>query len=161
MLIFFSQNESFFFLISARNSLLKKAAPDKLCAFLCNARGSEFVTIQVAHDGTAITLQQIDVIPSPDFDLIEFDVNPKRIWGLWCNSQGEFNVSSYSIISNGSYNWSSAGLEILPERKIEPGSDPRQAYCSYIFYPGRFQREVIDQALVVSFEFSTGQISFN
>lgn len=122
-----------------------------LCAFLCNAKGSEFVTIQVVNDGLSITLQQINVIPSPEFDLIEFDVNAKRIWGLWCNSQGEFNVSSYSLISNGGYNWSSAGLEILPERKIEPGSDPRQAYCSYIFYPGRFQREVIDRALIVSF----------
>lgn len=122
-----------------------------LCAFLCNAKGSEFVTIQVVNDGLSITLQQINVIPSPEFDLIEFDVNAKRIWGLWCNSQGEFNVSSYSLISNGGYNWSSAGLEILPERKIEPGSDPRQAYCSYIFYPGRFQREVIDRALIVSY----------
>lgn len=121
-----------------------------LCAFLCSARGSEFVTIRVVNDGTSITLQQINVIPSQEFDLIEFDVNHKRIWGLWCNSQGEFNVSSYSLVSNGGYNWTSAGLEILPERKIEAGSDPRQAFCSYIFYPGRFQREVIDRALVVS-----------
>lgn len=102
------------------------------------------------NEGTVITLQQINVIPAPEFDLIEFDVDSKRIWGLWCNSQSEFNVSSYSLVSNGGYNWSSAGLEILPERKIEAGSDPRQAYCSYIFYPGRFQRDVIDRALVVS-----------
>lgn len=121
-----------------------------LCAFLCSAKGSEFVTIRAVSDGTTISLQQINVIPSPEFDLIEFDVNYKRIWGLWCNSQGEYNVSSYSLVSNGGYNWSSAGLEILPERKIEAGSDPRQAYCSYIFYPGRFQREVIDRALIVS-----------
>lgn len=129
--------------------MLRKAAPDMLCAFLCSARGSEFVTIRVVSDGTAILMQQINVIPAPEFDLIEFDVNYKRIWGLWCNSQGEYNVSSYSLLSNGGYNWSSAGLEILPERKIESGSDPRQAYCSYIFYPGRFQREVIDRALIV------------
>lgn len=121
-----------------------------LCAFLSNAKGSEFVTIRIANDGTVFSLQQINVIPSPEFDLIEFDVNHKRIWGLWCNSQGEFNVSSYSLVSNGGYNWSSAGLESLPERKIEAISDPRQAYCSYIFYPGRFQREVIDRALIVS-----------
>lgn len=136
--------------IVARNNLLRKAAPDVLCAFLCSAKGSEFITIRVtSEDGTSISLQQISVIPSPEFDLIEFDVNYKRIWGLWCNSHGEYNVSSYSLVSNG-VTWSSAGLESLPERKIEPGSDPRQAYCSYIFYPGRFQREVIDRALVVS-----------
>ncbi|XP_055326409.1 nuclear pore complex protein Nup160 homolog isoform X2 [Sitodiplosis mosellana] len=133
----------------SRNNLLRKAAPDMLCAFLCSAKGSEFMTIRVVNDGTAISLQQINVIPSPEFDLIEFDVNYKRIWGLWCNSQGEYNVSSYSLVSNGGYNWASAGLEILPERKIESGSDPRQAYCSYIFYPGRFQREVIDRALIM------------
>lgn len=138
-------------IFSARNNLLRKASPDMLCAFLCNANGSEFVTIRVMNDGMSITLQQINVIPAPEFDLIEFDVNSKRIWGLWCNSQSEFNVSSYSLVSSGGYNWSSAGLEILPERKIETGSDPRQAYCSYIFYPGRFQRDVIDRALVVSY----------
>lgn len=61
-------------------------------------------------------------------------------------------MSSFSLISNNATDWISAGLEILPERyvKVEQGIDPRQAFCSYIFYPGRFQREVIDKALIVS-----------
>lgn len=134
----------------ARSNLLRKAASDLLCVFLENAKGSEFVTIRVVNDGTSVSLQHINVIPSPEFDLVEFDVTPKRIWGLWCNSQGEYNVSSYSLDASGGYKWSSAGLECLAERKIEPGSDPRHAFCSYIFYPGRFQRDVIDRALVVS-----------
>lgn len=120
-----------------------------LCAFLCNANGSEFVTVRVNNDQGTFTLQQIDVISAPEFDLIEFDVNAKRIWGLWCSSQREFNVSSYAFVSNGSCDWSTASLDTLQERKIESGTDPRQAYCSYIFYPGRFQREVIDRALKV------------
>lgn len=95
-------------------------------------------------------MQRVNVVPAPEFDLIEFDVNVNRIWGLWCNSQGEFNVSSYALVSNGGCNWSTAGMETLPERKIEPGNDPRLTYCAYIFYPGRFQREVIDRALTVS-----------
>lgn len=121
-----------------------------LCAFLSNTNGSEFITIRIGFDGSAFALQRVNVITAPEFDLIEFDVNENRIWSLWCNSQGDFNVSSYSLISNGGCSWSTAGLEILPERKIEPGTDPRQAYCSYIFHPGRFQRGVIDRALTVS-----------
>lgn len=65
---------------------------------------------------------------------------------------GEFNVSSFSLVSIQTSDWVSAGLEMLPERfiKVEQGMDPRQAYCAYIFYPGRFQRDVIDKALIVS-----------
>lgn len=121
-----------------------------LCAFLCNSNGSEFITIRIVEDGNSFTLQRVDLIPAPEFDLVEFDINDNRIWGLWCNSQGEFNVSSFSLLPNNGSNWVSAGLEALPERKIEQAIDPRQAYCSYIFYPGRFQREVIDRALIVS-----------
>lgn len=126
------------------------ASSDTLCAFLSNPIGSEFVTVNIASEPTTFALQRVNTIPAPQFDLIEFDVNTSRIWGLWCNSHGEFNVSSYSLASDGGFNWSTAGMESLPERKIEPESDPRQAYCSYIFYPGRFQREVIDRALIVS-----------
>lgn len=65
---------------------------------------------------------------------------------------GEYNASSFSLIPNNGSNWVTAGLEILPDRyvKVEEGLDPRQAYCSYIFHPGRFQRAVIDKALIVS-----------
>lgn len=126
------------------------ASPEMLCAFLSSPLGSEFVTVRIVVESNMFALHRINTIPAPQFDLVGFDVNPSRIWGLWCNSHGEFNVSSYSLVSNGSYNWATAGLETLPERKIDEESDPRQAYCSYIFYPGRFQREVIDRALVVS-----------
>lgn len=116
---------------------------------MSNASGSEFVLIRMVHEQGNLALQKVDSIPSPIFDLIEFDVNTRRIWGLWCNSQGEFKVCSYAFESNGECKWSSAGLEALPERKIESGCDPRHTYCSYIFYPGRFQRDVIDRALKV------------
>lgn len=135
---------------SAQHNLLRRAGPNVLCAFLCNASGSEFVTIRIESDGNGFVMHRIDLIPAPEFDLIEFDINEQRIWGLWCNSQGEFNVSSFSLMPNNGSNWVTAGLEALPDRKMEDGTDPRQAYCSYIFYPGRFQRDVIDRALIVS-----------
>lgn len=133
----------------AQNNLLRKASSDILCAYLCNAGGSEFVLVRMVQDQGTVILQKVGVTSAPKFDLVEFDVNVKRIWGLWCNSQGEFNVSSYSFQCNDSCEWSSAGLETLPERKIETGCDPRHSFCSYIFYPGRFQRDVIDRALKV------------
>lgn len=168
---------------SAQTNTLRRASSTMICAFLCLSTGSEFVTIRTEPDGlTGYSLQRIDLIPAPEFDLVEFDVNENRIWGLWCNSQGmtiidvnvcendcneihdffyspsgDFNVSSFSLKPNNGSDWVSAGLEILPERfvKVEEGIDPRQAFCSYIFYPGRFQRDVIDKALIVSFMFST------
>lgn len=89
------------------------------------------------------------------------DIFIEHMWGakltleffLWNLHLGEYNASSFSLIPNNSSSWVSAGLEILPDRyvKVEEGLDPRQAYCSYIFHPGRFQRDVIDKALVVSY----------
>lgn len=134
---------------AAQNNLLRRASPDTLCAFLCNSIGSKFVTFQTIREGVNYSIHRINTIPAPEFDLIEFDVNESRIFGLWCNSQGEFNATGYSLLPNSEANWTSAAMELLPERKIEPETDPRQTYCSYIFYPGRFQREVIDRALVM------------
>lgn len=81
--------------------------------------------------------------------MVEFDINLNRIWGLWCNSQGEYNISSYLLVANAESNWTTAALETLPERKLNNEIDPRQANCSYIFYPGQFQRDVIDRALTM------------
>lgn len=134
----------------AQNNLLRSSSPGALCAFLCNSGSSKFVTIRTIREASGYSLQSVNTIPAPEFDLVEFDVNENRVWGLWCNSQGEYNISSYLLLANSESNWISAALETLPERKMEPETDPRQANCSYIFYPGRFQRDVIDRALVVS-----------
>lgn len=78
-------------------------------------------------------------------------INCSRSFYSCTNFPGEFNVSSFSLMPNNSSDWVTAGLENLPDHdiKVEPGMDPRQAYCTYIFYPGRFQRDVIDKALIV------------
>lgn len=62
-------------------------------------------------------------------------------------------MSSYSLVvgvgSAGS--WVTAALEPLSEGvNLEPGTDPKDTYCTHIFYPGRFQRSVVSKALVVS-----------
>lgn len=112
--------------------------------------GSEFVTIQTQWDGTTnYSMIRVNVKKAPQYDLVDFEVNDHRIWGLWCNPQGEYNICSYSFLS--SSGWISAAMEPPPDRCIvvENGNDPKQTYCSYIFHPGKFQRSVIDQALMV------------
>ncbi|XP_037026302.1 nuclear pore complex protein Nup160 homolog isoform X2 [Bradysia coprophila] len=114
-----------------QSNLLRRSSPTTICAYLCYSMGSEFVTIQT------------------QYDLVDFEVNDNRIWGLWCNPQGEYNICSYSFLS--SSGWVSAAMEPPPDRCIvvENGCDPKQIYCSYIFHPGKFQRSVIDQALMM------------
>lgn len=73
-----------------------------------------------------------------------------RIWALWCNSEGEFDVSSICLEVGGQINWVSVGLEIAPDQiNINSDADPKQEFCSYIFNPGRFQRSTIAKALVM------------
>ncbi|XP_033242988.1 nuclear pore complex protein Nup160 homolog [Drosophila miranda] len=46
---------------------------------------------------------------------------------------------------------------------MQQGIDPREAYCSYIFHPGRFDRTVITKALYmfrrVNLQFDVRQLS--
>lgn len=138
-------------LFPACKCLLKKAAPDMLCAFLCNQESLKFATIRVEHDGMQLTLKEMNYIPAPEFHFIEFDVDPERIYGLYCNSLGEFNVTICLLNPEKGYNWSSR-LEISPVHKIEARTDPEKIYCYHIFGSGLFRTEDIQQALVVSFE---------
>lgn len=94
------------------------------------------------------------MIAAPAYDLVDFEINNSRIWGLWCNSHGEFNVSCnfLNASTNDDTNWISAALEPPPDRfniSLDRGIDPRQEYCSYIFHPGKFQKTVIAKALTV------------
>lgn len=78
-----------FMRITAQTNTLRRASSTLICAFLCASSGSEFVTIRTINDGGNYTMHRLDLVPAPEFDLVEFDVNENRIWGLWCNSQGE------------------------------------------------------------------------
>lgn len=146
--LFHLSNQTFY--SAAQSNALCRSSSTTICAYLCYSMGSEFVTIQTQWDGaTNYSMIRVKVIKAPQYDLVDFEVNDHRIWGLWCNPQGEYNISSYSFAYNGS--WISAAMEPPPDRciVIENGCDPKQIYCSYIFHPGKFQRSVIDQALMV------------
>uniref|UniRef100_A0A1B0CGF9 Putative nuclear pore complex nup160 component n=1 Tax=Lutzomyia longipalpis TaxID=7200 RepID=A0A1B0CGF9_LUTLO len=139
-----------------QNSTLRCGKSNTICAFLSYASGCEFVIINVAPDpigGSNHTLNLVNIILAPSYDLIEYQLTENRIWGFSVNSEGEYKVSSVSLVPGSGVNWISAALQPLPDRftaqQIEITKDPRQAYCSYIFQPGRFQKSVIAKALVM------------
>lgn len=106
-----------------------------------------------SDDETHFQLIRSEVVQAPQFDLVDFEVDDRRVWALWCNAQGEFNISSYSLVAGGGggMNWVNAPLEPASHAgQVEPTTDPKDVYCSHIFYPGKFQRNVIAKALVVS-----------
>jgi len=105
-----------------------------------------------ADDASVINLVQ-NMVPAPQTDLVDFDATSSHIWALWSNAEGDFHVSAAYFASNNAIKWVSAALEPPPDRyclTMEQGVDPRETYCSYIFHPGRFDRNVIAKALYVS-----------
>ncbi|XP_033238827.1 nuclear pore complex protein Nup160 homolog [Drosophila pseudoobscura] len=65
-------------------------------------------------------------VVKPDMDLINFNVTLLHIWALWSNVEGP--PDGYCLT-------------------VQHGIDPREAYCPYIFHPGRFDRTLITKAL--------------
>lgn len=67
------------------------------------------------------SLDRLMMIAAPEYDLVDFEINESRIWGLWCNSHGEFNISSHFLnatLTDGA-NWITAALEPPPDRYSE------------------------------------------
>lgn len=126
------------------------SGPDNsICAFLnFSTGGCEFKTFETFPEPNGhFTLALTSTIPAPQFDLVDYQLVKNRIWALWCNSDGEFDVSTICL-SAGSINWVSVALEMGPDQSdINSNVHARQDYCSYIFSPGRFQAVTIAKAL--------------
>lgn len=137
--------------LSAQQNCLRRQPDGTLCTFLSYSLGAEFVTIRTDWDGESrYQLVRTSVIQAPQYDLVDFEVDERRVWALWCNAQGEFNVSSYSLVPGFGLNWVNAPLETPADAiQHEPTTDPKDVYCAHIFHPGKFQRNVIAKALVV------------
>jgi nuclear pore complex protein Nup160 len=85
-------------------------------------------------------------------DLVDFALGSGQLWAVWRTAQGDAAVSCGRLDSS-SPEWQPAILEQPPERDFvvtDSGTDPRQAYISYIFHPGQFPLTVIAKALGVS-----------
>lgn len=78
------------------------------------------------------------MIAAPEYDLVDFEINESRIWGLWCNSHGEFNISSHFLnatLTDGA-NWITAALEPPPDRysSVNRQFDLNHNFISFVFF---------------------------
>lgn len=155
-----------------QNLLRRSTAPGNgttttLCAFLSHSLGAEFVTIRCgispstreSPDANAgFHMQRVACIPAPPNDLVDFELSGQRLWALWCTAHGDFTVASYALgappaAGAAALCWQNATLEQPFEQPSPIGlahsADPKETYCASIFYPGRFQRDVIAKALLM------------
>ncbi|KAH8276417.1 hypothetical protein KR018_005700 [Drosophila ironensis] len=154
-----------------QSSQLRKISDHDFCVFLCLEGNAQFtcVSIRVDPEGVhGLNIYEHHSIRAPQMDLADFDATATHIWALWCNAEGEYHVSAAYMGNNESFKWVSTALEPPPDRyclTMERGVDPREAYCSYIFHPGRFDRNVIAKALYmfrrVNMQFDVKQLSMS
>lgn len=138
--------------------MLRKIDDHNFCVFLSHEKDSEFICFSIVCKLSDMNTKTVGLavrhkVPAPQMDLADFDATFSHIWTLWSNAEGDFNVSAIFLDADSSIKWVSAALEPPPDRyclTIEQGVDPRETYCSYIFHPGRFDRNVIAKALYVS-----------
>ncbi|KAH8376726.1 hypothetical protein KR093_001073, partial [Drosophila rubida] len=137
------------------NSLMRKVDDKSFCVFLSHEKNAEFICLSIVCNISETNAKTISLtvkhrVPAPQMDLADFDATASHIWTLWSNAEGDFNVSAIFLGINRTIKWVTAALEPPPDRyslTIEQGLDPREAYTSYIFHPGRFDHNVIAKAL--------------
>lgn len=84
--------------------------------------------------------------------MVHFELNDRKIWGLWCNSTGDMHISAFSMDPSSIECWRTTILEGISEKRrtIESQMDAKHAYCYNIFRPGKFSSVTIAKALTVS-----------
>lgn len=143
--------------ISAQNSLMRKIDDRNFCIFVSHEKFAEFICLSVVNNLSDTNTKTVGLVvqhrvPATQMDLSDFDATATHIWTLWSNAKGDFNISAIFLGTDKTIKWVTAALEPPPDRyslSIEQGVDPREAYCTYIFHPGRFDRNVIAKALYV------------
>ncbi|KAH8403080.1 hypothetical protein KR222_004297, partial [Zaprionus bogoriensis] len=156
-----------------QSSLLRKIDDQHFCVFISHEKFAEFIVLSVASNvgepnARAVGLVTQHRVPASQMDLADFDATASHIWTLWSNAEGDFNISAVFLGTDKGVKWVTAALEPPPDRyclTIEQSVDPREAYCSYIFHPGRFDRNVIAKALYmfrrINMQFDVKQLSMS
>ena len=141
--------------IAAQNNILKKCTTStSICVFLSYGNGSEFQLFKPTWDGAnSFSLVPTNLITAPQFDLVDFELTDQKLWGLWCNSEGDMHISAYILEPVSLECWRTAILEGISgkRRTVEAEMDAKHIYCSNIFRPGKFQASTISKALMVNF----------
>ncbi|XP_034098681.1 nuclear pore complex protein Nup160 homolog [Drosophila albomicans] len=137
------------------NSLMRKVDDQNFCVFLSHEKNAEFICLSIVSNLSESNARTVNLavkkkVPAPQMDLADFDATSSHIWTLWSNAEGDFNMSAIFLDVNHTIKLVTAVLEPPPDRyglTVEQGVDPREAYTSYIFHPGRFDHNVIAKAL--------------
>lgn len=131
----------------------KSTTASTLCVFLSYGGSSEFQFFSPVWDATnSLSIIPTSLVNAPQHDLVDFEITEDRLWGLWCNSEGDMHISAYEFESPILECWRTAILEGISgkRRTIEAEMDAKHVYCSTIFQPGKFQASTISKALMVS-----------
>ncbi|KAJ1526649.1 hypothetical protein ONE63_008234 [Megalurothrips usitatus] len=147
----------------AQSHVLKKAMGGSgnendllLGVFLCFSTECQFIVLQISYFSGSFRPSRLFSIRAPTGqDLVDFSLCQSQLWAVWRNTQGDTAVSTVNIHPSnprGDAFWRPAVLEPGPDREFvvhDSMTDPRQAYVSYIFHPGRFSLPVIMKALSI------------
>lgn len=134
----------------------KSIGSSTLCIYSTFSIGSgEFQFYNPTWDNVnkTFSIALATIVTAPQFDLVHFEMNDQKIWGLWCNSTGDMHISAFSTNPMSNECWRTAILEGISEKRrtIESQMDAKHAYCHNIFRPGKFSSVTIAKALTVSF----------
>ncbi|KAG5683941.1 hypothetical protein PVAND_013197 [Polypedilum vanderplanki] len=136
-----------------QNNILKKSTTTStLCVFLSYGNGSEFQLFKPTWDGgSTFTIVPVNLVTAPQYDLVDFELTDEKLWGLWCNSEGDMHISAYVFKPVSEECWRTAILEGISgkRRTVEAEMDAKHIYCSNIFRPGKFQATTISKALMM------------
>lgn len=140
-------------MVLAQNNIIKRSTTSNtLCVYISYGRSSEFQLFTPTWDANnAISIVPTNLISAPHFDLVDFELTEDRLWGLWCNSEGDMHISAYIFEPVSMEYWRTAIFEGISgkRRTVEAEMDAKHVYCSTIFRPGKFQSSTISKALMM------------
>ncbi|XP_012270896.1 nuclear pore complex protein Nup160 homolog [Orussus abietinus] len=118
--------------------------------------GCEFSILKPVLDAGTFKFIRMCTIIAPDQHLVDFSFTSTRLWAVWRTTEMDTVAVTHARLplSGEQVNseWETAVLEHPPDRDYivsDPGTDPRQAYISYIFHPGQFSLTDITRALSI------------
>lgn len=127
-----------------------------LGTYLKFASGCEFSVLKPVQEAGLFKFVRICTLFAPDQHLVDFSFTTTRLWAVWRTTDMDTVAVTHARLPlNGAQvnsEWETAVLDQPPDRDYivsDAGTDPRQAYISYIFHPGQFPLADITRALSI------------
>eukprot|EP00095_Tigriopus_kingsejongensis_P000570 snap_masked-scaffold372_size192401-processed-gene-0.15 protein:Tk00570 transcript:snap_masked-scaffold372_size192401-processed-gene-0.15-mRNA-1 annotation:"nuclear pore complex protein nup160-like protein" len=126
-----------------------------LALFLCFSQHCQFCIIRPQMVDGQFQLDHLATVHAPELDLVDFQVSPSHLWALWTNQEGE-PVLKYTTFSSSSSDKTTGWNNVVFEDELDPdfapygpGIDPRQAYLTQLFAPGRFSIQTLAKTVSI------------